>query len=67
MNFQRDEERICLNLCNRAVVVVFIYEKAGVGGIKFRKKEKRSQEELAVQSEVLVISYNLIRPDPRAR
>lgn len=46
----------------------FICKKAGVGGIKFRKKKKKSsQEELAVQSEVLVISYNLIRPDPRAR
>lgn len=51
------------------IVVFFICKKAGVGGIKFRKKrrKKRSQEELAVQSEVLVISYNLIRPDPRAR
>lgn len=51
------------------IVVFFIFKKAGVGGIKFRgkKKIKRSQGELAVQSEVLLISYNLIRPDPRAR
>lgn len=61
-----NEERVWLNLCNRVIVVFFVCKKAGVEGIKFRKK-KRSQEELAVQSEVLVISYNLIRPDPRAR